>query len=685
MAAESIDALIDLMDSLRMAITEGLVDAVSSYGVFLRMVCLGFEELSFESAALLWADLKETLCWSQQMTKGDYNTGESVPWPLSPSQIENTLITECFDQQLGNLTDTDQSFECIELKIQSMMNDSPESPSAYFFRFLNCLHHQERVGAIDALHQYFDQATVQHDSPKDILQFSAIVLAVAHGCFGDTELSLMATEEAVRVAQQSKDRHAACVAFALGWLFENNGHGIADRQELLRRCASRASRNQLRSLVAGANLTLAKHVLEEDHRAIPSSAWTSLMAVTSDQAANSLSSLDRPTHMAAVSNHTMESLARQVLISAAMWDSINQPTLSGLSSMVALNYSRHLKNDGGIAALQNVSRIFLRGASLKLSSDHISEIRTGCIYSQSIASLMRLQADYGLDQGRLEGPFLQTVMLLLHEWAVNRGDLEDARALGLALDSNLHSGLSNPEQLFIDFEIQKCLRLARERQWEMARNTAKKVLQACKKKGLKSHRARIQVNLSSIELESNSNEVMSSLSPLLEVIPFCERYQMDGLHAVALSVLAKVFLRLQNPKRALAILKAVMPTLLQREHVWYQAEGFFTLSKCYLQLANTKNARLKHRHLKSSEMKLARSQLLFERCQDISRLREVSYLQAQVFNLVEEGGNREASSRRFLSMTGYLNSRQGIPSTIMAALSDPVKMEAVLNRSIPFL
>lgn len=688
MAAESIDALIDLMDSLRVAITEGLVDSVSSHGVFLRMVCLGFEELYFESAALLWEALKGSLYKSDETAELVLDASESTSWPLSTRQIENTLSNDCLDLQQGKLADSDLSFESVELKIRSMMEISPESPAAYFFRFLNCLHHRERVGTMDALHQYFDQATVQHNSPKDILQFSAILLAVAHGSFGDSELSLMATEEAVRVAQQSKDKDAACVAFALGWLFENNGHGTAERQELLTRCAARALQRQLRPLVAGANLALAKHFLDDDRRSLPSSAWTRLTEVTSEQAADSLSNLDRPTFMSLISSQAMESLARQALLSAAMWDSFNMPTLSGLSSTVALRYDQHLPSEDVATAIQNVSRLSLHGVSLKLLPGETLEqvaapFRGECIYAQSIAALVRLQTDYGLDQSGLRGPLLLAVMLVLHEWAVNRGDLEDARALSIAFDSTLHSGLSNFDQLFIDFEIQRCLRLCRERDWERARKIAECALQECIKRGLKSQRARLLIHLSTIELESNSRELMAALSPLLEVLSMCEKHEMHGFHAAALSVLAKVFLRLQNPKRALAILKAAIPTLMEREHLWYQADAFLTLSKCHIQLANTHNIRLKRQHLKTAALKLASSRILFGRCHDFYRLKEVFYLQARVFSHVEDDEEREACSRSFLNVSKHLNMQHGTPSTILASLSNSDTLKAVLNRSIP--
>ena len=286
-ASASIDALMDLMDSLRAAISEGLVDAVSVHGVYLRQICLGFEELSFESVNLLWDAMKQELReatenrrnssrdTTDQRTGGETSfattgrgniTGQN--WPQSTEQTERLLRKACLALQHGSTAisvgdggaDTppadlalsiDQSFEATEMEIRKLLEHEPELPAAYFLRYLNCLQHGERIGALDALHQYFDHAMIQQSTPKDILQFAAILLASTHSAFGDKQLSFLATDEAVRVAQQSKD--AACVAFALGWLYNNSdGRHGPEGGELLRRCVTRAAQGQLRQLFSGA-------------------------------------------------------------------------------------------------------------------------------------------------------------------------------------------------------------------------------------------------------------------------------------------------------------------------------------------------------------------------------------------------------------------------------------------------
>ena len=177
-ASESVDSFFDLMESLRGSIGEGLVDATSAHGVYLRQVCLGFEQLSFEAATILWQALQEELTLLQRkeagMEQGDDDDKDKThqeeeaysSWPLSPTQLERNLRRDCSMIEKGSSA----SFAERELGIRRVLDQDPELPAAYFLRFLNCLQHGERVGALDALHQYFDHAMIQNQS--DIFQFA---------------------------------------------------------------------------------------------------------------------------------------------------------------------------------------------------------------------------------------------------------------------------------------------------------------------------------------------------------------------------------------------------------------------------------------------------------------------------------------------------------------------------------
>jgi tetratricopeptide (TPR) repeat protein len=713
-ASESMSALDDLMESLRLSISEGLVDEVSAHGVYLRQVSLGWEELSFESMAMLWQALKQQVqqvvvlsSSSQDEQEDPYpdtttttcidDDDDTSTWPLSPAQLERQLRKEChLHEQGGSSSMTTKSYEETELEIRNVIQQHSELPAAYFLRFMNCVTHGERVGALDALHQYFDVCLCQHhqesSSSSDILQFAAILLASTHRAFGDYGFALLATDEAVRVAQQSKD--AACVAFALGWIYQNNNNNNNNTGggELLERCAKRASQGQLPTLVAGANLSLAQRLSHQPGVAPdgPSQAWNALLQASTENKNESTlpTTLDRPTHLTEKSQG-METLARQRLVAAGIWDAFQLPQLSGISSFVALHCHDHLVSTDVWTAIHNVARVALYGSPSKLlstpttSNKESSSSSSSCIYATCLRTLVELREKYKLGGTNLDNLFVLNAALVLHEWAVRRGDLQDAQALGVVLESSLHPRLPNYTQVKVDIYLQKCLLLSRQGHWQEAKDMARELLDTCQEHGLQTHRVRLLIQLAWIQLESNPHKFIAALPPLLEAVNLCEQWNLDGLHATCLMLMAKIFLRLGNPKRAIAILHATLPSLLRQEHVWYQSEAYLVLAKCQLQLAKTQGKNNSKR-LRAASKDLQNSRNGFQTCQDTHRLRETLYLQARVADALGDNAQRDAASAQFVKVQKYMTTRSSSkPSAVLDSMVSPDRLEQIASRSIP--
>ena len=776
MAAASVDSLMDLMDSLRRAITEGIVDGASAHGVFLRKVCLGFDQLSFETTALLWSDLCEEMksvqLTSQSLTEAEAATGtvtndsnnnnsnSEMRWPLSATQIERALRKKCFRLDDIHSVQEGESFEEMEFNLQQVLAHDPELPAAHFLRFLNCVKHGERVGALDALHQYFDYAIIKgtQEKSQDILQFATILLASLHNSFGDNALAQMATDEAIRVAQQSMD--AACVAFALGWIFsneQNNGGGGSsaaafgranlaslDAGDLLKRCAVRASEGRLRPLAAGASLSLSRFLLsqggavsgtattnagsDEIHhsRGLATLAWSSLMDASSDRANAEADdgAIDRPTTMTDIDNsrEIMDTLARQSLVASGIWDYFGQTHLSGISSFLALYcHADQMLSHDVVTAIQNIARVSLHGSpSVLLSRDfdgsvlekHLEELEqksvseksncADCVYAVALSKLTSLWKLFRLP---MDGVFLLGVTMVLHEWAIRRGEIQQAVAFGVALESYLHPRISNYTQVMIDVFSQKSLLLSRQGKFAEAKQIINDMIEFAKEHQLRTHHASLLLQLSLIQLESNPHLFTAAMPSLLECLSMTEKYEMDGLHATALSVLAQVHLRMRNPKRAIAVLQAALPSLLQREHVWFQADAYLTLAKCHLQLAKTVNEKsevkaktTKSQHtrnpalvslLRSAANDLKKSQTFFLRCQDCIKLREVFYLQARVYDSIPgDQPQRDKASECFLKISEHLaasDEPQPDNKGVMNCLSTMETLEKMAKREVPLV
>jgi len=574
------------------------------------------------------------------------------------------------------------------------------------------------------------------------LQYAAILLSSLYNSFGNTALARMATNEAVRVAQQSMD--AACVAFALGWIFSNEqGQKIMGGSvntvgmdlslnpgDLLKRCASRAMEGHLRPLAAGANLSLARYYLSGRSVPVASNvtlgtstttrsrsgglaqlAWSSVADATSTEATDD-GAVDRPTHMTDIANSrdVLETLARQQLISAGIWDYFGQTNLSGLSSFLALYcHADKMLSDDVVAAIQNIARVSLFGSTSMLLSQNFSggvlesyitsresqnnkTNASDCVYSEALLKLASLWKLFRLP---MDGVFLLSSSLILHEWAIRRGELHQACAFGIALESYVHPRLSNYWQVMIDIMSQKSLLFARQGKWAKAKQLIREMIEVAREHDLRSQHASLLLQLSVIQLEANPHQFTGVLPSLLECLSMTDKFEMDGLHATALSVLAQVHLRMRNPNRAIALLQASLPSLLQREHVWYQGDAFLTLAKSRLQLAKNVNDNLKKGPnskglialMRSAAKDLQRSQDCFQKCQDCIKLREVFYLQARVFNAIPgEMPQRDKASQAFVDISQHVasaNQPSSADTGVVDCLSSMATLERMCHRDVP--
>lgn len=698
-SCSSVDALVDLFGSLQSAVIDGTIDGASAHGVKVRKTCLGFDELSFEGVTRLWQSLKDQVQDISPMEsaalieeeKASKEDTEHAAWPLSPGIIEAILRKQCVD-----LEHTDHSFEQTELDIRRILACDPELPLAHFLRFLNCLRHGERVGALDSLHQYFDYAMIKERKEaslvdqstlagKNIFQYAAILLAALHSSFGDANLSLKATEEAVRVAQQSGD--PACVAYAIGWLHCNQT-GI-DAGELLRRCSSRASEEHLRPLVAGANISLARHLLGVETTSA-ASCWTSLLDATTDPPPSATTvALDRPTHMAdiASSEEAMALLSRQILVGAGVWESFGLNALSGLTSLVDLQcYSEHMSAQEVASTVSNLARVSLCGPAPKTfnlkNDDGLTDtIMNGssCRYAIALRILIRLHET----QDAIDTSY--SVALVLHEWAVRRGDLGHAEFLTDVLHSFLHPRMSNYNAAYVETTSQLVLLLSRQGRWEKAKHLAKELCERCQSEGggLRVQHASLLIQLAIIHLDSSSHNFIGALPPLLECLSMCEKHAMDSHHATALSVLAQIQLRMRNTKQAVSLLNAALPSLLQHTHIWFAGEAYLTLGKCQLQCANearSKGRTAVIRILQSALANLEKSVGIFRECQDAVRLREVYYLQARTCNSIPgKQDKRNEASKLFVNVSRHLE--KASHSWPRGSLTDADYLEELASRS----
>lgn len=629
-ASTSIDGLVDLMLSIQ------AVDAGGELGIFVRKTCLGFDKLSFEGMTTLWEALSEEV---EQLNEQD---GEELSqWPLSAQQKQDLLRIQCL--VLDEAVLSQSPFELKE-QVQSILEEEQEIPAAHFLKFLHHLQEGSKVGALDALHQYFDYAMIaeRKDLKRQVvLHYATLVLAAVHQEFGDTELSEKATEEAIHVAQQSGD--PACVAHALSFLYQATGN-----RSILKRCAVRALEGKLRRLVAGANMTLAQ-ATGPSHQS-----WEALLDATTDQATSTMTAIDRPTHMEDLASPqaAMEILGQSSLVGAGIWESMGFSGMSALSTEVGLEcYGDYLTAATKASAVQNLARKALIGPLVWPNPDKL------CRYGIALRIVMEQGSAFG-------------TLALLHEWAVRRGEYGHAQTLIDYLNSRLHPRIPNYEEAKLEVAAQQAFLLARKGWVLEAKTKLEALIKQCRTDKKVVKQAHFLIQLAVTHLDANRIEFRAAVQPVRECMKLAMDHSMDVMHATAASILAQIHYRMGEMDTAIAMLKGILPTLRQNGNVWFVGEAYLTLAKCYLEGESNS----------LSMENLSRAADNFSDCQDLVRLREVYYLQARLHNVNGDLEQREESSKMFVDVTRQL--ARGTLATGLGEIQDPDYLEKLAQRQV---
>ena len=765
-AASNVDAFMDLMLTTHRALQSGSVDVESANGIFLRSITLGYHQLSFEATVELFKAFAVEVRQAEhiflsssshvntekgQMMKGEGKQQQQLllhNWTLSAAQQEDALRDECLLSAVATTgaaaaaastaarscfhppaaaaaaaASTPLSDDQMTYHLKQILALNPELPSGHFLRFLHCLRTGERVGAMEALHEYMDyyyavvanttgsgssggnNATTNNTNiPNngEILQFAAILKAALHQATGDPRLSRAATDEAVRVAQQSHD--TACVAFALGWLSVHAAAAAAapaastdttlaavdttkQAQELMERCVQRATEGNLRNLAAGANLSLAVASLQTTAQNPASRAWKYWNDAAADPpTTDAANTLDRPTHMTHLSSGEDAAgiMARQQLVAAGIWETFGKNALARLASATALQcHEENMTVQDKKIAVKNIARsaLFGTGTTTTASSAFMnqkqvpSNTMNSCVYGNALKTLHSLHKKLSLGY---ESDTMLDVSLLLHEWAVRRGEFDHAASLMVSLQSQLHPRAEAYEDVCIDIASQRAFLQSRQGYVEKAVSTLRDVISKCKVKNQQTRVSELLLQLARIHMETD--KFTNSLSPLTECLELCQKHEQDTLHAAALALFAHLHLRMGNPRRAIGIIRAVLPSLLENGHITWQGEAYLALAKSYLEMANSD----KNDSLNLAVRSFKQCENLFLKCQDCLRLKEVYYLLARACAASPvHKHHRDKYAQNFLDMKNLQLNRHSLKTVeLMSLISKPDGIVDLASRAL---
>eukprot|EP00903_Cladosiphon_okamuranus_P005713 g5672.t1 len=602
---------------------------------------------------------------------------------------------------------------------------------------------------------FLDLARGPHGgSGRHTPQHAALALARLHFEFGHLELASLALGEAIRVAQQSGDK--ACVAQAMGWLHQvlaAQGHPRAG--DVLRRCASQAADLSLHQLMNSTTLLLAKEAAVAKHgnpshgnggdgsnssvtsmatastgggprpkRASPTRVWECLAAVASGDLRGLLESEAASAGAGMLDSMAASGVGGGGRPAVELRGGTGGEVAAGLSCQRLLveagAFERFGYSDMAVACARSVLQVhgdLATASSVELAS---ACVMNAVLRRKNFPGLPKpppptqhhpsqgsdCRTDVGAEGKRGEheqfphpvsNVWAAGVMVLLHEWMVNRGEFRAAEGLGMSLRGCCP--LSRGAEAFIEARLQRVRLLRAQGRWSEAVNAASELVNLSDTRGLAPQYARLLLELSRARFGAEPASPVGALPYALRCLAVCESYSLDAIHASAMTHLAEVHLRMGSTRRARILLKACLGQLLANAPVQAQGEAWLAMAKCEMAEVSLEDpcssaakasgssesggavnqgcgdggtgagtgagaAGIKQRReaLKRTVLHLDRAIAMLKRCHDFAGLRECFYLKARVCGKIASEGSdslddaeataqRDASARDFLAVS----------------------------------
>ncbi|CAN0009953.1 unnamed protein product, partial [Laminaria digitata] len=204
----------------------------------------------------------------------------------------------------------------------------------------------------------------------------------------------------------------------------------------------------------------------------------------------------------------------------------------------------------------------------------------GCVFEAALAVALRQHREFPHPVSNL---WAAGVMVVLHEWMVNRGEFSAAEGLGMSLRGC--SPLSQGAETFVEAHLQR-VRLFRAQSrrvpvvWTEAVEAASALAKLSDTRGLAPQYARLLLELSRVRLGAEPASPVGALPHALRCLAVCESYSLDAIHASAMTHLAEVHLRMGSTRRARILLRACLGQLLANAPVQSQGEAWLAMAKC---------------------------------------------------------------------------------------------------------
>ncbi|KAJ8948335.1 hypothetical protein NQ318_019320 [Aromia moschata] len=239
--------LLDIVDSLNkiMSFSDNTMNESKSFltnnsnsiaktsivGYYLRRFIIHFDKLTFSEATGVYESFqryyeewqKSSKFVNMQEVMQDWTTDRACTEGLeqwSRRQAELFIATQA--ALLANNEGKALSPPELQKRISSILKSNPDLSGAHFLSYLNYLRVDEFCGAVESLLHCFDRSADPdvkcfNDEKSKRHRFAALNLAILHYHFGHTEEALASLKESIKISQEANDN--VCLQHALSWLY----------------------------------------------------------------------------------------------------------------------------------------------------------------------------------------------------------------------------------------------------------------------------------------------------------------------------------------------------------------------------------------------------------------------------------------------------------------------------------
>lgn len=595
----------------------------------------------------------------------------------------------------------------ITTRIERLSVRLPRVPQVAFLSYLVCLHHGDYMGALDKLHQYFDQVLIEHQNSSifSLLPYATLNLAAVHLRFGHIDEALELVREVTANVQRRRDN--ICLARTLSLLFRLSEHRCDQsyQLQLLQQTLARSLSLCMNSLTTQTMLDTAKHYLlhpreqsgflasipvyrsdslqpdavlnasffnesglsssSDVPQGRPDAVWRLIYASLSAATRTS----DSPTESALLTSQAL-------VASASVWSIYGNTTMATLSYNLQLDIHRthnlnSLSGPGDAVRGSNLlvsTKLPTHDACSSLCALAKNASENG---DEQTALAMLVEAHQLFPQSSSQPQWIRSTRQILQELALRRGDLETAESQAIQLSAL--SPLNMDLHQHIDALYRLGVVLVHRRDWNRAIVLIQSLIETCEGSGLTLQSIPFRLTLAEIYLRSSEDSGSESgqnascaIVPLLQCLTLAKQFKLDSIAASATVQLAHIHLldaqgEPRRAKMAQDLIDSVMPHILQQGPAMLQAQAHLESVKAQLLLSTSEVATQsdpKASSNASASYEMCTSSLdmiedvieIAEKLQSQQLLIEAYYFKARIANALGLYVQRNVAAQKFKSL-----------------------------------